>query len=65
MEKYWDSNIVTCGEVLGQLYSYMWRSTGTAVQLHVEKYSDSCIVTCGEVLGQLYSYMSRSFGTAV
>jgi len=49
---YWYSFIVTCGEVLGQQYSYMWRSTGTALQIHVDKYWDSNIVTCGEVLGE-------------
>jgi len=65
VEKYWDSFIVTCGEVLGQQYSYMWRSILTAVLLHVEKYWDSCTVTCREVLGQLYSYMLRSSGAAV
>jgi hypothetical protein len=34
--KYWDSIIVTCGEVVGKQYSYMWRSNGRAVQSHVE-----------------------------
>ena len=31
VEKCWKSSIVTCAEVLGELYSYMWRSVGTAV----------------------------------
>jgi len=50
---------------LGQQYSYMWRSNGTALKLHVDKYWDSTTVTCGEVLGQQYSYMCRSTGTAL
>jgi hypothetical protein len=52
VEKWWDSSIVTCGELVGQHYSYMCRSIGKAVQLQVEKCWDSITVTCGKVLGQ-------------
>ena len=65
MDRYWESFIVTCGEVLGQQYSYMWISGGRAVWLLVEKYWDSSTVLCGEVVGQHYSYIWRSGGTAV
>jgi len=65
VEKNWESFIVTCGEVLGKKYSNMWRSTATALELHVEKCWDSSIVTCGEVLGDLYNYMWINIGRAV
>jgi len=50
---------------VGEQKSYMWRSRGTAIQLHVEKYWDSNTVTYEEVMGEHYSYMSISVGTAV
>jgi hypothetical protein len=50
---------------VGQQYSYMWRCSGTAVQLHVEIWWDSIIITCGDAVGQQYSYMWRCSGTAL
>ena len=55
MDKWWESSIVKCGEEVGKQHSYMWRSSGTAIELRVEKYWYSNTVICEDVFGEHYS----------